>query len=737
MKFLSSSIIASFSHKQRFVYKEDFKSVEHNINLDDKAIRRMAKAHLSDLKEELDVSLDDGIDYDDAINLLTPYSDQKFNTKRRLSDGTKNPDYVPENDNPEKSMRAVLGMQAALKLLDYNPGKLDGFWGDNTSGALKKFQKASKNGEFGGTNKYSVKVDGDPGPNSTKALIAALNTKKQADSMADDDAYAYAGETMTAATDDMIYDSMDEMESDETDEEALARLETFADKFKKEITAAPGEKGFIIDGFDTKKFKFTGYRVYDSSGARIDNPKTPFDKQLFAIYNKGACKINANTKPGKYTIKQVIKDIKSGKTKTVTINFEVKKAPRVVDTTIETDSDSDHINSSFETASEIPQLILSNFPKEILEDEEEIEALSDNQFRLSLKGTFNPVIVSVNNSEITVFGYLDLSGIKNPPNGAFKNVTTINGKFYYPYEKSNVLPNLKYVQLSCDLRGLDDPKEFFNKHSNFKVGSGLIYLKKGKINDISKSKLLSILGHPNEGFFSETPDSTMRDPLNPAKTYNFTKISLPSEEEEFEVIMRTSLNNIQKLLYSYYKGKTIILIDDDGKLTKYKGIKNGEKFDLEEVDDQSQTAVPGPTDLLETAAGKIMDSSPDTPQKPNWEELSKLSPNNQSEAKMSPEKQKLINFLTRKSLNTTNKEDLSIRMRTKNSFILKDNESGTTYDVFPQDDGSCYVTNFENVRFKVERSSFVDGHSIDDIFGLKLLANRKFAETRERMSKRK
>ncbi len=64
---------------------------------------------------EVGVTITDGITENEAIELLS-------------------------NINDPLSKKAVLAMQAALKLMGYNPGTIDALWGRNTAAALKKFQ---------------------------------------------------------------------------------------------------------------------------------------------------------------------------------------------------------------------------------------------------------------------------------------------------------------------------------------------------------------------------------------------------------------------------------------------------------------------------------------------------------------------------------------------------------------------------------------------------------------------
>ena len=71
------------------------------------------------------------------------------------------------------NLESLQGVQTALSLLGFDPGKIDGHDGPNTQDAVRKFQARA-----------TVKIDGIVGDETRGALAAALSSAQQAASAA-------------------------------------------------------------------------------------------------------------------------------------------------------------------------------------------------------------------------------------------------------------------------------------------------------------------------------------------------------------------------------------------------------------------------------------------------------------------------------------------------------------------------------------------------------------------------
>ncbi len=101
---------------------------------------------LKQLQEEIEVKSLKEITLEDTINILEQVKDKKWG-----------------KNSPSNSPKYVFALQAGLHFLGYNPGKIDGGWGEITKGSLKEFQKAHLNGG-----------NGWPGPRTIKKLLEEL-----------------------------------------------------------------------------------------------------------------------------------------------------------------------------------------------------------------------------------------------------------------------------------------------------------------------------------------------------------------------------------------------------------------------------------------------------------------------------------------------------------------------------------------------------------------------------------
>ncbi len=104
-------------------------TLSKNINLDIK--QTWVKEQLKELSE----ILANGISVKNCLSILNNFKDTNFNKK---------------NNKPENSAQAIIAIQAGLKYLGYNPGKIDGIYKDrtnnnlnlsNTQKAIKKFRE--------------------------------------------------------------------------------------------------------------------------------------------------------------------------------------------------------------------------------------------------------------------------------------------------------------------------------------------------------------------------------------------------------------------------------------------------------------------------------------------------------------------------------------------------------------------------------------------------------------------
>lgn len=89
-----------------------------------------------------------------------------------LLTNSENPKVGEGQENKEEDVRKL---QEALKKLGYDPGPIDGKWGDKTRAALKKYQKDRR-----------LNDDGIAGPNTWDAINKALEELKGADEGKDD-----------------------------------------------------------------------------------------------------------------------------------------------------------------------------------------------------------------------------------------------------------------------------------------------------------------------------------------------------------------------------------------------------------------------------------------------------------------------------------------------------------------------------------------------------------------------
>jgi hypothetical protein len=81
-----------------------------------------------------------------------------------------NPRPAPATPPADKAQEKVTGIQKGLKFLGYDPGPITGVMNPATQAAISKFQKAA-----------GLKVDGDPGPETQKALLTNLGAKATGD----------------------------------------------------------------------------------------------------------------------------------------------------------------------------------------------------------------------------------------------------------------------------------------------------------------------------------------------------------------------------------------------------------------------------------------------------------------------------------------------------------------------------------------------------------------------------
>ncbi|ATU05917.1 hypothetical protein BKN14_03950 [Candidatus Gracilibacteria bacterium HOT-871] len=67
--------------------------------------------------------------------------------------------------NP-KGVQVTLGVQVALSILGYSAGTIDGYYGPNTTNAVKEFQKNN-----------NLKIDGIAGSETISKIIELLDKK--------------------------------------------------------------------------------------------------------------------------------------------------------------------------------------------------------------------------------------------------------------------------------------------------------------------------------------------------------------------------------------------------------------------------------------------------------------------------------------------------------------------------------------------------------------------------------
>lgn len=92
------------------------------------------------------------------------HSDRWYEISERMHDQL---NIVPPAPFSRPPLYSPMWLQQSLKALGYDPGTIDGIWGQNTRDALMAFQKAN-----------GLAIDGILGPESKHALISALDKLK-------------------------------------------------------------------------------------------------------------------------------------------------------------------------------------------------------------------------------------------------------------------------------------------------------------------------------------------------------------------------------------------------------------------------------------------------------------------------------------------------------------------------------------------------------------------------------
>ncbi len=102
---------------------------------------------LADLKE----TIKGGLTKEECVSILQHFTNATFRTKykttedgdlERGADGKPIEKSTPPTETPMNSARAMIAIQAGLKLLDCNPGAIDGLYGKTTKSAIKAFQES-------------------------------------------------------------------------------------------------------------------------------------------------------------------------------------------------------------------------------------------------------------------------------------------------------------------------------------------------------------------------------------------------------------------------------------------------------------------------------------------------------------------------------------------------------------------------------------------------------------------